>query len=102
MTSAVVSGLGRRVASRSHFVATSQQPAIASRVRLRNGQQQQQHHQHQLQQRRHASDHARRPKTALFFPGAWHPLDQHSLSPSSCNASHVSPIIDVTLDMPRN
>ncbi|KAK7711623.1 [acyl-carrier-protein] S-malonyltransferase [Diaporthe eres] len=33
------------------------------RVRLRNG------HQHQYQQRRHASDHARRPKTALFFPG---------------------------------
>lgn len=73
MCPVVVTGLGRRVASRSHLVATLQQPAaiapLAGRVRLRNGQQ---HHQHryQHQQRRHASDHARRPKTALFFPGA--------------------------------
>lgn len=78
MMSAVVrSGLGRRAASASHIVATLQQPAVApvaSRVRSRNGHEHQQRQpQPQHQQRRHASDHARRPKTALFFPGARRP-----------------------------
>lgn len=91
MMSAVVrSGLGRRAASGSHIVATLQQPAVApvaSRVRLRNG------HEHQHQQRRHASDHARRPKTALFFPGARRPRPPVSLlCPSPyCDASPVCP-----------
>lgn len=84
MSPVVVTGLGRRVASRSHLVATLKQPAaiapLASRVRLRSGQQ---HHQHryQHQQRRHASDHARRPKTALFFPGAGRPSLANTPSP---------------------
>lgn len=77
MTSAVVTGLGRRGASSLPQLlvpwhATLQQTVItpiAGRVRLRKGHQQLQL-QLQRQQRRHASDHARRPKTALFFPGA--------------------------------
>lgn len=87
MTGALVTGLGRRGASSSaHLLvprhATLQQTVItpiASRVRLRNGH----------QQRRHASGHARRPKTALFFPGAGRPLGQHSLSCPSCDASPI-------------
>lgn len=112
MTSAVVTGLGRRGASSLPQLlvprhATLQQTVItpiASRVRLRNGHQHL-HHQHQHQQRRHASDHARRPKTALFFPGAGHPLGQHfsssSLSSPSFNASPVRLEVDLTLDVRR-
>lgn len=113
MTSAVVTGLGRRGASSlPHLLvprhATLRQTVItpiASRVRLRNGHQLHQH-QHHLQQRRHASDHARRPKTALFFPGAGGPLVQHSfsfsLSSPSCDASPVRLEFDLTLDSPRD